>query len=164
MSDDWDFIKRNKPVVTKSAELSLELSLGQFVDDVWCVDRNNPAWNQITVEVIIDDTDIVYSGPVTAPVHISHWFADTDQHQDRCLYIVVKGLDQLAQRGVMVSIRNLKIEKLSLDKVVEFTGIYVDSNQNINTAGEFMGKDGITTIPFSTPIYIWLFENQHHFI
>jgi hypothetical protein len=162
MLDDWDFIKQNKPTTAKTGTLAMCLSMGQLTDQGWDSTFHN-RWNTVSVTVKLDQ-DEIYSGVVAAPTHLIWQFNDSTEVQQHQLTVNVQGLDQLAEKNVMIAITELSIEYLPLDKIVEFTGTYVDSDQNTNIAGKYMGKDGQTTIPFSTPIYRWLFDNQKHFV
>lgn len=164
MLNDWDFIKQNKPVVDKLARLSLELSLGTLINDAWTPGHGkHPEWQLVTVTVMLDHHN-VYQGSPLNPVYINWEFIDSAELVNQLLTISVNGLNQLAQQGVVVAVQNLSIENLSMYKVMEFTAKYYDANNHAHPAGEFIGQDGCVKIPFSTPIYQWLFDNQHHII
>jgi hypothetical protein len=162
MSSDWDFIKQNKPVVAKTVTLRMQLSMGKLTGHNWDTTFYEN-WNTVITTVQLNQ-DEIYSGVVNKPIELVWQFSDTDEPQAHCLTVTVQGLDQLAEKNVMISMTGLTVENLSLNKVIEFTGTYVDSDQAINVAGEYIGKDGQTTIPFSTPIYRWLFDNQKYFV
>jgi hypothetical protein len=162
MLDDWDFIKQNKPVTVKTGTLRMRLSMGVLSNEDWKVESHEH-WKSVIVTVRIDQ-DTIFSDNVVEPKDLCWQFPDTDVCVDHQLTVSVQGLDQLAEKNVMISMSELFLEDMSLDKIVEFTGTYTDSDQTVNVAGTYMGKDGCTTIPFSTPIYRWLYDNQHHFI
>ena len=159
MLTDWDFIKQNKPLVAKTGELSMRMSMGKLTGHTTFSDR----WRTVITTVQLNQQEI-FSGVITEPLKLTWLFEDTKDLQAHQLTVTVQGLDQLAEKNVMISMTDFTIENLPLSKVIECTGTYLDSTQHINIAGEFMGKDGQTTIPFSTPIYRWLFENQKYFV
>lgn len=162
MLTDWDFIKQNKPLVAKTVELSMQMSMGKLTGQIWDTTFSDH-WRTVITTVQLNQQEI-FSGVITEPLKLTWLFEDTKDLQAHQLTVTVQGLDQLAEKNVMISMTDFTIENLPLSKVIECTGTYLDSTQHINIAGEFMGKDGQTTIPFSTPIYRWLFENQKYFV
>ena len=162
MLTDWDFIKQNKPLVAKTGELSMRMSMGKLTGQIWDTTFSD-RWRTVITTVQLNQQEI-FSGVITEPLKLTWLFEDTKDLQAHQLTVTVQGLDQLAEKNVMISMTDFTIENLPLSKVIECTGTYLDSTQHINIAGEFMGKDGQTTIPFSTPIYRWLFENQKYFV
>ena len=162
MLTDWDFIKQNKPLVAKTGELSMRMSMGKLTGQIWDTTFSD-RWRTVITTVQLNQQEI-FSGVITEPLKLTWLFEDTKDLQAHQLTVTVQGLDQLAEKNVMISMTDFTIENLPLSKDIECTGTYLDSTQHINIAGEFMGKDGQTTIPFSTPIYRWLFENQKYFV
>jgi hypothetical protein len=162
MLTDWDFIKQNKPLVAKTGELSMRMSMGKLTGQAWDTTFYDH-WTTVITTVQLNQQEI-FSGVIREPVKLVWLFEDTKDLQAHQLTVTVQGLDQLAEKNVMISMTDFTIENLPLSKVIECTGTYQDSTQHMNIAGEFMGKDGQTTIPFSTPIYRWLFDNQKYFI
>ena len=162
MLTDWDFIKQNKPLVAKTGELSMRMSMGKLTGQIWDTTFSD-RWRTVITTVQLNQQEI-FSGVITEPLKLTWLFEDTKDLQAHQLTVTVQGLDQLAEKNVMISMTDFTFENLPLSKVIECTGTYLDSTQHINIAGEFMGKDGQTTIPFSTPIYRWLFENQKYFV
>ena len=162
MLTDWDFIKQNKPLVAKTVELSMRMSMGKLTGQIWNTTFSD-RWRTVITTVQLNQQEI-FSGVITEPLKLVWSFEDTKDLQAHQLTVTVQGLDQLAEKNVMISMTDFTIEHLPLSKVIECTGTYLDSTQHINIAGEFMGKDGQTTIPFSTPIYRWLVDNQKYFV
>jgi hypothetical protein len=162
MLNDWDFIKQNKPDVTKTVTLRMQLSMGKLTGHNWDTTFYEN-WDTVITTVQLNQ-DKIYSGVIDEPIELVWQFIDTDEPQTHRLTVTVQGLDQLAEKNVMISMTGVTVENLSLNKVIEFTGTYVDSNHAVNVASEYMGKDGQTTITFSTPIYRWLFDNQKYFV
>jgi hypothetical protein len=162
MLTDWDFIKQNKPLVAKTGELSMRMSMGKLTGQIWDTTFYDH-WTTVITTVRLNQQEI-FSGVIREPLKLTWLFEDTKDLQAHQLTVTVQGLDQLAEKNVMISMTDFTIEHLPLSKVIECTGTYQDSTQHMNIAGEFMGKDGQTTIPFSTPIYRWLFDNQKYFI
>ena len=136
--------------------------MGKLTGQIWDTTFSD-RWRTVITTVQLNQQEI-FSGVITEPLKLTWLFEDTKDLQAHQLTVTVQGLDQLAEKNVMISMTDFTIENLPLSKVIECTGTYLDSTQHINIAGEFMGKDGQTTIPFSTPIYRWLFENQKYFV
>lgn len=167
--NNWGFIKKNKPIIERNATMSLELSIGHLID---IVNQNSSTlnydnkWQDITVNVSLDNS-IIYNGPVTTPVLLDWKFLDSSEYREHNFMIKIDGLDQLDQPGLIVILKNLKIENLSIKKIIGYqkTTYTPYNTQKINILPDLcIEQNGNFKLKFYTPIYRWLFEHRQNII
>jgi hypothetical protein len=126
----------------------------------------------IGLEIWLDDTQIYNTEHVADPVNFAHEFADTDSEHQLRFVMKNKTHDhtKIDEAGNILSDCRICIEKLNFDEI-DLQQIFIeqavyDHDFNGTAApikdqffGE-MGCNGIVTLAFTTPIYLWLLENM----
>lgn len=123
-------------------------------------------------EVWIDDICVINVEHVDRMVHFSHEISDDEGEHE--LRIVMKHkthdhteLDDAGNiiRDAMLTVSDLKFDEIELDKVFFEKSIYTHdfNGSQPTTQDQFfgnMGCNGIVSLKFSTPVYLWLLENM----
>jgi hypothetical protein len=173
---EWDFILKNKPVVIKTAVLTLTMSLGYMqAGTIWHTQEQYNQlpdvapipWDNIQITIKLDQ-QLIFESTINNLTQVTHVFEDSADIRHHALTIHINGInDQHRPRwpgdqsgGAMLKIHSITIEDMDMRWVMPELGNYILEDGSINIATELAGSNGIQTLPFTTPIYSWLIE--HH--
>lgn len=173
---EWDFILKNKPVVTKTASVMVEMSLGYMLDGTtWytqqqynqSIDVVPVPWDKIRITIKLDQQVIFESG-INDTTQVTYSFEDSSSTQTHTLTIQVNGIDEQHRPrwpsglngGAMLKLHSITIEDMSMEWVMPTLGTYVLEDGSVHIPTGLAGSNGVQTLPFSTPIYSWLIANH----
>lgn len=137
-----------------------------------CVlDTTDPACS-LGMEIWIDDLKIFDQDHITQCEKISYSFSDDDGEHE--LKFVMKGKTQahtqINEAGEIVSdarlvIQNIEFDQIKISQIFSDLATYThDFNGTQDQIQEkFYGEigcNGTVSMPFTTPVYIWLLENM----
>jgi len=168
----------------KRASLKLAISAGIMIDQqdwVPITEHHNKFGNKyaepyesIVVTVTLDDCVLAQQN-MQQPLNLECEFLDTSDYTEHCLTITVEGFDLKFYDHVqgigspypMIRIDTLSIEDLSMLQLIQDLDTRV-SYQDSNTVETsvmplYMGSRSYQTLKFSTPIYVWLLDNDMRF-
>jgi hypothetical protein len=135
------------------------------------IDTTNAAV-PLGVEVWVDHEQIVDQSHVTQIISVNHTLDDVEgQHQ---LRIILKNKQQehtkIDAQGNIVSdatlvVRNVMFDQVTLGQILIDQAVYTHdfNGQQDTTQEKFygeMGCNGVVSLDFSTPVYVWLLENM----
>ena len=173
---EWDFIFKNKPVVTNTARLDLTMSLGYMLAGItwYTQEQYNQLpnvvpipWDRIQITVKLDQ-QVIFESKINGLVEVMHVFEDSGDTQHHTLTIHVNGIDNqhrpqwpTGQNGsAMLKWHYIAIENMDMCRVIPGLGNYILEDGSVNIATDLAGSNGTQTLPFTTPIYNWLIENH----
>lgn len=170
---EWDFILKNKPVAAKkTVSVIVEMSLGYMLDGTaWYTQQQynqstdvvSIPWNKIKITIKLDQQVIFESG-LDDTTQVTYSFNDSSSTQPHTLTIQVDGLDNSHRPrwpsgltgGVMLKIHSITIEDMDMSCVMPKLGTCVLEDGSVHIPTNLLGSNGTQTLPFTTPIYIWL--------
>lgn len=173
---EWDFILKNKPVVAKTARLTIEMSLGYMLDGtIWHTQEQYNQmpkvvpipWDKIRITIKLDQ-QIIFESEMADLTQLAHVFEDSSSTQDHALTIHVDGIDDQHRPrwptglngGAMLKIHSITIEDMDMAWAMPTLGTYVLEDGSVHVPTGLAGSNGVQTLPFSTPIYSWLIANH----
>ena len=131
----------------------------------------NPSSN-LQIEVWIDNNKI-FDNYITEHRHIEYRISDDDEREHEIKFVLKNKtdadtiVDELGAiiKDSLINITNIKFDDIDLGYIVNQLSVYRHNhNGHSNWADEkfygSMGCNGILTLKFTTPIYLWLLENM----
>ena len=124
------------------------------------------------LRVILDQVTIFENENVTETIQLQHEMSDADGEHELTFELFGKlpAHTKIADTGEIVSdamlvINNITLDEINIDQIVQFQAVYHhDVNGTQAPADDVfygsMGCNGIVTLKFNTPIYLWLLENM----
>ena len=127
---------------------------------------------QLGLEIWLDDCKIFDQEWINKPIEFSHAFSDADathelkfimknktRHHTRC------NADGTIAQDANLIVDQIEFDDIALGQIVPNLSVY---EHDFNGTGaptqdkfyEQMGCNGTVTLPFSTPVYLWLLENM----
>ena len=163
----------------KKANLKLSISAGIMINQsdwipahdhaVYFGDKYAAPYDRIMVKIYLDD-QILASQSMDQPLHMDYDFLDTDTTVDHFLKIAVSGFEQKFYEQIkdigdpypMIAIDTIKLENLNMQQIIQDHGSYVlaDTPNTVTIPSTHMGQSGYQSLYFTTPIYVWLLENE----
>jgi hypothetical protein len=136
-----------------------------------CVLENTDPLCPLGLEIWLDDQQIFNDNHVSALIHFEHDILEKEG--DHQLKFVIKNktpehtkIDESGQiiKDAKLVVKDLCFDQIKIDQVVSDLAVYThDFNGTGNlTHGKFyseLGCNGVVSLNFTTPVYLWLLEN-----
>jgi len=133
-----------------------------------------PTNNSIALglRVVLDQVTIFETAHVTETVQIEHEMSDADGEHELTFELFGKLPEhtKITETGEIVSdalleINNITLDGIDLDQIFQSLGVYHHDFNGTQTPSDHkfhrcIGCNGIVTLKFTTPIYLWLLENM----
>jgi len=144
----------------------------QPVAKLSCCIGTTDASAKLGMEIWLNDHKLFDCDHVTETCQIKHELSDVDGNHELRFVLKNKLPDhtQIDEHGNIVKDARLTVSDLQFEEI-ELNQVFIDhatyehnyNNTGPHTAQKFygeMGCNGIVTLKFSTPIYLWLLENM----
>ena len=124
------------------------------------------------MRVVLDQVTIFETAHVTETVQLQHEISDDDGEHELTFELFGKLPEhtKITETGEIVSdalleISNITLDGIDLDQIFQFLAVYNhDFNGSqapaVHKFHSHMGCNGIVTMKFTTPVYLWLLENM----
>ena len=124
------------------------------------------------LRVVLDQATIFETAHVTETVQIKHEISDADGEHELTFELFGKLPEhtKITETGEIVSdalieIGNITLDEIDLDQIFQLLTVYHHDVNGSQTPADHkfyrhMGCNGIVTLKFTTPIYLWLLENM----
>ena len=124
------------------------------------------------LRVVLDQATIFETAHVTETVQIKHEISDADGEHELTFELFGKLPEhtKITETGEIVSdalieIGNITLDEIDLDQIFQLLTVYHHDFNGSQTPADHkfyrhMGCNGIVTLKFTTPIYLWLLENM----
>ena len=124
------------------------------------------------LRVVLDQATIFETAHVTETVQIKHEISDADGEHELTFELFDKLPEhtKITETGEIVSdalieIGNITLDEIDLDQIFQLLTVYHHDFNGSQTPADHkfyrhMGCNGIVTLKFTTPIYLWLLENM----
>jgi len=131
---------------------------------------NNSA--ALGLRIMLDQVIIFETAHVTETVQIKHEISDADGEHELTFEMFGKLPEhtKITETGEIVSdvlleINNITLDGIDLDQIFQLLAAYRHDFNGSQTPADHkfyrhMGCNGIVTLKFTTPIYLWLLENM----
>ena len=136
-----------------------------------CNIQNSNNVSDIGIEVWLDEQKLFDQKISTGSHHVA--FAFNEDEADHCLKFVMKnkthdhtvlGSDGEIESDAIININNIMFDSINIDQIFSEQATYIHNHNG--TSEEIktkffgsMGCNGIVTLNFSTPFYMWLLEH-----
>jgi hypothetical protein len=130
---------------------------------------------ELGVKVSIDG-NVIYNNPyLVDPYHVSHDISDEEGEHELTIELYGKlpqhtKIDDQGNivKDTMITVENIKIDDIDLSTILMSAPLLIQYHHDFNgtqpaVVDSFygsMGCNGIVTLKFATPIYLWLLENM----
>lgn len=121
-------------------------------------------YDDLEIQIELDD-QVLASGTLASALQVEHWFEDSESLTQHCLKIKFSGFKEshqtylagIGEVSLMIKIDQICIEQLSLRTAFGDHGKYhLTDSDEIEMPSEFVGRNGVHQLNFTTPIYPWL--------
>ena len=124
------------------------------------------------LRVVLDQATIFETAHVTEAVQIKHDISDADGEHELTFELFGKLPEhtKITETGEIVSdalieIGNITLDEIDLDQIFQLLAVYHHDFNGSQAPADHkfyrhMGCNGIVTLKFTTPIYLWLLENM----
>jgi hypothetical protein len=124
------------------------------------------------LRVVLDQATIFETAHVTEAVQIKHDISDADGEHELTFELFGKLPEhtKITETGEIVSdalieIGNITLDEIDLDQIFQLLAVYHHDFNGSQAPADHkfyrhLGCNGIVTLKFTTPIYLWLLENM----
>jgi hypothetical protein len=124
------------------------------------------------LRVTLDQVTIFETTHVTETVQLNHEISDADGEHELTFELFGKQPEhtKITETGEIVSdalleINNITLDGIDLDQIFQSLAVYHHDFNGSQAPADHkfyshMGCNGIVTLKFSTPVYLWLLENM----
>lgn len=162
----------------KTASLDISISAGTMINQAtWVPARDYDSYFNSTIPApyknlsvtIYLDNQMLLSSTLESTINFHYDFLDTDETTNHCIKIVTNGFSEdqcyfsngIGNVSPMIKINSIHIEHLNMANTLEDSGAcFQDTANNASASTEYIGQNGNLVLNFSTPIYVWLLENE----